>query len=205
MITINIDLGSAQEVKALVIFDHNLTSAATITLIGVDPPIFSEAITWADNQILHYLSIATMKRYWQLQITDAANPDGYMDIGELFLGSYMELSRNYISGFDKGINLLFDSNRTSYGVRKSRFYNRQRQFIFDFRPIISADLALLEALIDAIANRDMGTLKPFFFNDDSSIMANTWLIDIEGQLPEGHIIKTWYQSQLRASEVMRSI
>ncbi len=204
MITINIDLGSAVEVKTLILFDHNLTSAATITLIGVDPTLFTELVTWADEKILHYLSIATTKRYWQLQITDATNPDGYIDIGELFLGPYMELSKNYVPGFQKDISLLFDSNKTSYGARKNRFYNRQRQFVYDFKVITLADLVLLEALVDGIADKDAGTLKPFFFNDDSAIPTNTWLINLDA-LPEIHMAKGWYQTKIKGSEVMRSI
>ncbi len=204
MITINIDLGAAVEIDTLILFDHNLTSTATITLIGVDPVLFSEPVTWADDKILHYLSVPTTKRYWQLQITDAANLDGYIDIGELFLGSYMELSRNYVPGFEKGISLLSDFNKTPYGVRKNRFYNRQRQFVFDFKMITLADLVLLEALIDGIANRDAGTLKPFFFNDDSAIMANTWMMNLD-ELPETHIVKGWYETFLEMTEVTRSI
>ncbi len=204
MVTINIDLGSAQEVKSLILFDHNLTSAATITLIGVEPPLFSEPITWADDKILHYLSVATTKRYWQLQITDAANPDGYIDIGEIFLGTYMELSRNYKYGFQKGISLLSDSNKTPYGVRKNRFYNRQRQFVYDFNGLTLADLVLLEALVNGITDRDAGTLKPFFFNDDPAITVNTWLMNLDG-LPETNVVLGQYETSLEMSEVMRSI
>lgn len=204
MITINIDLGSAVEVEALILFDHNLTSAATITLIGVDPVLFSEPVTWASEKILHYLSVATTKRYWQLQITDAANPDGYIDIGEIFLGSYMELSRNYTYGFQKGISLLFGSNKTSYGVRKNRFYNRQRQFVYDFNGLTLADLVLLEALIDGIADRDAGTLKPFFFNDDPAITANTWLMNLD-ELPETNAVLGQYETSLEMTETARSI
>jgi len=204
MITINIDLGSAQEVKALVIFDHNMTSSATVTLKGVDPPIFSEAVTWASGQILHYLSAATTKRYWQLQITDAANTDLYIEIGELFLGPYMELSRNYREGFSKGFELLFDSNRTPYGVSKKRFYNRQRTFNFEFGCIVAADITLLETMIDAIAIRSTGQLKPFWFNDDAAIPANTWLVDVTA-IPEDHNTRSLYNTVLTLTEVMKSV
>lgn len=204
MVTINIDLGSAQEIKALILFDHNLSSAATITLIGVDPSIFSEVVTWADNKILHYLSVATTKRYWQIQITDALNPDGYVEIGEIYLGSYMELSKNYVEGFSKGFELLFDSNTTPYGVVKKRFYNRQRTFEFDFNCIVLADLTLLEAMIDNIAVRSTGQLNPFWFNDDAAITDNTWLVDVSA-IPENHKTKTFYTTALQLSEVMKSI
>ena len=204
MITINIDLGSAQEVKVLVIFDHNMTSAATITLKGVEPTIFSESVTWVSGKILHYLSAATTKRYWQLQITDAANTDLYIDIGEIFLGSYMELSKTYSVGFSKGFKLLYDSNRTPYGVTKKRFYNRQRTFEYNFNLILVADIVLLETMIDSIASKSTGQLKPFWFNDDSATTANNWLVDISA-IPEEHRSTPFYSTVLQLIEVMKSI
>jgi len=204
MITINIDLEVATEVKVLVIDGHNLSATATITLKGVEPTIFSEAITWTDNNIIHYLSVATTKRYWHLQITDDANPDGYIDIGDIFLGSYMELSKTYSLGFSKGFELLYDSNRTPYGVVKKRFYNRQRSFTYDFNLLIAADITLLEAMIDSIASRSTGQLLPFWFNADSGTPTQTWMVDVSA-IPENHRVLEYYTTSLELIETMKSI
>ena len=204
MITLNIDLGSAKEVKIIILYDHNLTNAATITLKGVEPTIFSEPVTWTSPHIIHYLTVATTKRYWQLQITDAANTDGYIEIGDIYLGSYMELSRNYREGFTKGFELLFNSNRTPYGVTKKRFYNRQRTFNFDFNCVIVPDLVLLEDMIDSIAVRSTGVLNSFWFNDDADEPTNTWLVDITA-VPEDHKTRALYVTALQLSEVMQSL
>ena len=204
MITINIDLGTATEVKVLIIDGHNLSATATITLKGVEPTIFSEAVSWAEDNIIHYLSVATTKRYWHLQITDAANTDGYIDIGDIFLGSYMELSKTYSLGFSKGFVLLHSSNRTPYGVIKKRFYNRQRSFTYNFNLLIAADITLLETMIDSIASRSTGQLLPFWFNDDAAIPAQTWMVDISA-IPENHRILEYYRTSLELIEVMKSI
>ncbi len=204
MITINIDLGVATEVKVLIIDGHNLSATATITLKGVEPTIFSEAVSWAAGNIIHYLSAATTKRYWHIQITDAANPDGYIDIGDIFLGSYMELSKTYSLGFSKGFELLYDSNRTPYGVVKKRFYNRQRSFTYNFNLLIVADITLLETMIDSIASRSTGQLLPFWFNDDSATPAQTWMVDVSA-IPEDHRVVEYYTTSLELLEVVRSI
>ncbi len=206
MVTINIDLGTATEVKILIIDGHNLSDTATITLKGVDPPIFSEAVTppVGGDIIVYYLSAATIKRYWHLQISDDANPDGYIDIGDIFLGSYMELSKTYSRGFSKGFKLIYDSNRTPYGVIKKRFYNRQRSFIYDFKLLLAADIVLLEDMIDSIASRSTGQLKPFWFNDNADIPVQTWMVDVSA-IPEDHISTPFYRSFLEFLEVMRSI
>jgi hypothetical protein len=207
--TTTIDLGSAQEVKALVLYDHNITSGATITINGNSAnswgaPAFSESVTWAADKILHYLSEAQTYRYWQLQITDTANTDGYIETGEIFLGSYMELSKNYVEGFKKPFELLFDENKTPYGVSKKRFYNKRRNFQFDFNYILAADIALLETMLDALCDSDNGKINPFYFNDDSAIPANTWLVDITS-LPEDHQARGFYSSSLSFTEVLRSL
>ena len=139
-----------------------------------------------------------------LRITDAANTDLYIDIGELFLGDYMELSKNYREGFSRGFDLIFNSKTTPYGVKKKRFFNRQREFNFDFRNIVAADLTLLETMIDSIASRSTGQLKPFWFNDNSASPSDTWLVDIE-TVPQDHLSKTFFATQLRLLEVMRSV
>lgn len=204
MITINIDLGSAQEVKVLILYDHNMTSAATITLIGVDPTIFSEAIAWADDKIIHFLSTATTKRYWQLQITDAANPDLYIEIGEIYLGSYLELTKNYAEGFSEEIEFLMDSNKTSYGIEKSRFYNQQRLFTFDFNVMPLADVTSLKALVAAIASKSTGIFKPFFFNKDLATPNDTYLVKIVS-LPVKHRTKSYYDMPLELIEAVKSV
>jgi hypothetical protein len=212
--TITVDLGSAQEVKAIIIYDHNFTSAATITLeadaaatfdsgAGGNPQ-FSEAITWNDEKIVHYLSAATTKRYWRLKVTDAANPDTYIDIGELFLGSYLELSKNYVEGFQEETTFLMDSNGTPYGIEKSRFYNSQLTFSFDFQVMPAADITSMKALISAIASRDTGIFKPFWFNKNSATPNESWLMRI-ASLQVNHQTRGFYEMPLQLTEVLRSV
>lgn len=212
--TITVDLGSAQEVKVLVIYDHNFTSAATITLeadaaatfdsgAGGNPQ-FSEAITWNDEKIVHYLSAATTKRYWRLKVTDAANSDLYIEIGELFLGSYLELSKNYVQGFSEETAFLVEANRTPYGVEKSRFYNFQLMFAVDFQVMPAADITSMKALISAIANKDTGVFKPFWFNKSSGTPNESWLVKI-ASLPVYHQTRGFYEMPLQLTEVLRSV
>lgn len=204
MITINVDLGAAVEIDSMVLYDHNLSATATIILIGADPPLFSEAVVWNDKKIIHYLSVPTTKRYWQLQITDAGNPDGYIEIGELYLGTYLELTKNYIEGYSKGIKLLYDQNTTKFGIVRNRFYNQQRHLAYSFGAIESADIASLEALLDAIAIRSTGELKPVFYNDDSAYpSAQTWLAYIYA-MNEDHKMRDYFDVPLEMIEAVAS-
>lgn len=171
--TVTIDLGSAKAVNAIAIYDHNFTSGATITLKGNtadswESPAFSETITYNAEKILQYLTSTQTYRYWQLQITDAANSDGYIEIGTLGLFEYMELSKNFANDWGNGYAGLIDSEATQYGVRKQRFYNWQESIDIQFKNMVSADWTKIQAMLAVLGTRDDGIIRPFFFNVDST-------------------------------------
>lgn len=212
--TVTVNLGSPQEVKALVIQDHNFTSAAVLTLEadaaatfdsgGGAVPEFSEPVAWNAEKIAHFLSAATTKCFWRLKISDAANPDLYVEIGELFLGSYLELTRNYVEGYSEETAFLMAQNRTPYGVGNDRFYNSQLTFNFNFGMMPPADVTSMKALIAAIASRSAGTIKPFWFNKDSATPNEFWLVKIQA-LPVNHRTRTYYDMPLALKEVLKSV
>lgn len=207
--TITISLSSAQEIKALILGDHNLTSAATIVLKGHTAdswgsPSFSEAIVWNEEKIIHYPSAAQTYKYWQIQITDAANPDGYIEIGELYLGSYLELTKNYVEGYSEETDLLKDTNSTPYGVERDRFYNSQLTFSFNFSAMDAADVTDMKTLIAAIVSRSAGTFKPLWFNKDSATPNETWLVKL-ASLPVKHRTRSYYDMPLNFKEVCASV
>jgi len=207
--TITISLGSALDVMAIAFFDHNLSSAATINLKGHTAdswgdPDFTEAITWSADKTVHFLDATTTYRYWQPQITDAANSDGHIEVGELFIGPYMELSRNYSVGFSEETEFLMETNVTPYGIRRHRFYNTRRTFNFDFNFMIAADVAKMKALITAISNRSTGTFKPFFFIPDSASPNEVYLVEI-ASLPVKHVARAFYDMPLVLSEILTSV
>lgn len=212
--TITIDLGSAQQAKALVLMDHNFTAAATLLLEADDAatfdsdggsPQFSESLTWADEKILHYLSAATTRRYWRISVTDAANPDTYIEIGELFLGGYLELTVNFAEGYTQETEILMDANETPYGVGARRFYNTKERFQFDFTAMPAADVTSIRGIIIAIVSRSAGTIKPFWFNKDSAVTADVWLVEIPSSLSVRHRKLTLFDSALQMVEVPASV
>lgn len=184
-VLITIDLGSAQEIKALALFDHNMTTFATVTLRANSAdawgaPAFSEAIICYADKFLHYLSSPQTYRYWRLELTDTNNTDTYIQAGELFLGSYLELSKNFDFGADYPIAFVEDLAESPYGVERSRFYNRRDAFQIQFSFLPDADRVSLETMIDAIVSRSTGIKKPFWWNEDSASPTDTWLVNISG-------------------------
>lgn len=209
--TLTINLGSAQEIKALVLGDHNLTSGATIVLKANSSdswgaPAFSESITWAADKILHYLSAAQTYQCWQIQITDAANPDEYIEIGELFLGSYLELTKNFDLAPDYPITFVEGQESTPYGVERSRFYNWQQSIELSFSNISNADRVSLEGLITGLGSRATGIKTPFWFHEDSAVAGNFWLVNASGmEKRRAQSSNTLWDVGLSLREVLRSV
>lgn len=91
---IDIDLGEAEDVSCIGIIS-NLSVTGSVTLKGnsveswASPPVERE-ITIVDRNIMEYFTTETY-RYWRLEIEDAANPDGYIEVKKVFLGDYIQL------------------------------------------------------------------------------------------------------------------
>lgn len=211
--TITIDLGSAQEVKALALYDHNFTSGATLLLEADDAATFdsdggsaqfSEAVTWNDDKILHYLSAATTKRYWRISITDTANTDSYLEIGELFLGSYLELTRNFAYEPNTDFEFISSKEKNEYGVEFDRFGNIQEKITLNFKGLPDSDITAIKTMLATIGTRSTGTFTPIYFNEDSATPSSFWLMKITS-LSRVRPFIDQNNITLVLSEVMRSV
>ena len=212
--TITITLPAEQLVNALILYDHNLSSGATIALWGDDAATFNsnggaaqviESVTWTDDKILHYLTTADRtKRYWQIRITDTANEDGYIEIGELYLGNYLELSRNYTEGFERTTEALKENNKMQSGVNRNWYFGNQEVFDLEFNFMTAADVVNMRALFAAISSRATGQLLPFYLNMDSAVPADTWLVEME-ELPVTHKSRGLYNMELELREKVASV
>ena len=206
--TITIDLGSAQAIQAMILYDHNFTSAVTLTLKGHTAdswatPDFTESITYAADKILHYLSSTQTLRYWRLEITDAANTDAHIEISEFFLGAYFEPDKNFRYGTSsRGISSLIDRNKNKYGVDFKRFYNYQKSFEYLFENI--TDIATFQTMFESLGSRSVGTIKPLFFNEDSGSPANFWMATLE-DLPYELTLNTERATTILMKEVLKSV
>ena len=88
-------VGNTINPTAVLIAAHNITDGATIKIQGnaTDSwggPTVDETITHnSDTMVLFFTGSAL--RYWRLYIDDSSNPDTYLKIGRVFLGTYLAL------------------------------------------------------------------------------------------------------------------
>jgi hypothetical protein len=173
-------------VNTIIMFDHNLT-AATLNLYGNvantwGAPLFTQSVTYVADKITQYITVTQNYPYYQLQITDGANPDAFYEFSELFLGEYLQLTES--SSFDKNANrpmeFLMESGSTPYGAEVDRFYNIRKSFSYSFPYLLNTtNTASINTMINSLGSKDTGVFKRIFFNEDSEITPDTWMIRIK--------------------------
>lgn len=101
---IKFDFGSAQDVWVVAIVGHNFSSGATVTLQlnaadAWGAPSVSQAITYDADIMLYVFTSAQSYRWARITIADAANSDGYVECGRIFLGGYLSPERDFPNGW----------------------------------------------------------------------------------------------------------
>lgn len=92
LISVEYDLGSAQSFDTIAILSHNITSGATFEIKTGSTSGFVTAIdtfTITHNAVNIYQEVtqSSAARYIRFEITDTSNPDGYVNVGRLMVGS----------------------------------------------------------------------------------------------------------------------
>ena len=92
-----LDAGAGNTITAdcAAIAAHNLSSGATVKIQGHPTnawggPDVDETLVWDSGVILGFFTSAS-KRFWRFYLDDAANPDGYLEIGRLGLGECLQM------------------------------------------------------------------------------------------------------------------
>jgi len=121
-----LDLLTAESVSLAALLEHNLTSDATLTLQANssdawEAPPLEESLAWHGGLIVKFFAAAEY-RYWRLLIADAGNPDGFIQLGRIWLGGYFQPSRDFGKDFslrrvDPSPVVYSDSGSKSVGER----------------------------------------------------------------------------------------
>ena len=144
------------------IVEHNLTSGATIKIQGnaTDAwggPTIDETVTWRKDIIVHYFT-STALRFWRIIISDAANTDGYIEVGRFFECAHLQFDPSSTIEFEiinvrNDIQIFSDSNKP--WTRKGAAW---RTFAYRFPRTAYTMIALLRTMWDTVGN-----FKPIIF------------------------------------------
>jgi hypothetical protein len=169
-ITIIVDLGSALAITAFCLSDHNITSGATVKLQANSSnswttPAYTLTLTQTDQPMVNYISQSY--RYWRVLIQDASNPDGYVGIGKLYLGTYTEIASGELWGAaDWGVKRTRERTRlrteSEAGKSRRRVYSDNEAFPLSYKTLNDTELATLRGIWDATFDTATGQDKSVF-------------------------------------------
>ncbi len=206
-----INLGGLAEVKSLIFYDHNFTSDATIylkantTATGTwSNPTYSGTVNYNADKICHYLPTPQTYQYWRIEITDTGNTDGYIEMSELYLGTYFQFANSYAYGFSTDRKALFSKNTTAYGALKRRFYNTIWKIKYTFPNISDAELINVNLLTEVIGNKDDGTFNFVYWGDNMDIPNNIELVSFD-KISVTKVFDNMHKFTVSFTEVLRSL
>jgi hypothetical protein len=155
--TVLIDAGDGNTINpnCFALAGHNLTDGCTLKIQGNatdawTTPTVDETVTHRDDVIVHFFTGSAL-RYWRVFIDDDSNPDGYVQIGRLMLGTYLQMPP-----VDPAVNIprrttsvTTDSiSGQSYGDRGVLY----RAPGFQFPLITDAERVLIDAMWTEVEN-----------------------------------------------------
>lgn len=170
------DLGSNLSINVVALKYTNFTAGADIHLWGADestftPIDFNQAISTISQDVMiqYFSATQTLYQYWLLSITDAAVPDGYHELGRVFLGTYWSPGRDFRIG--GGRRNRIDTSLMTTGEQghiASVILGKRNVYEYVFPCLSASDLTQFIAIYDAL-----GMSRGFFFTEDSTAPATT--------------------------------
>ena len=186
---IDFDLGNEQGVRALVLYNTNLSIAATVKLEGASDSGFTTIVStttktpvtpkygwgefpwgnigWGgydedDINLTNYSIIwitLTSARYWRLTITDTTNADGYVEIGRLIIGDYISPAINVEYGYSLNWIDPSEQSRTRGSAIRSTNITPFRRVTFSYQFLDQTEAFRMHEL-----KRDVGKRKDILFS-----------------------------------------
>ncbi|MDZ4678396.1 MAG: hypothetical protein SGI74_12905 [Oligoflexia bacterium] len=124
-------------------------------------PTFETTLTYNEKTILLINPTGlspTPLRYWRLLIQDSANPNGFIEIGSLYLGNFYSTQRGAAqfplksSFVDRSTSVISEGGQIFSGVRE-----KTQEFSLDWNGLTYSELEVFNDIF-----QKMGTSVPFF-------------------------------------------
>jgi hypothetical protein len=164
--SLTVDLGESRAVEAVILADHNLTSAAVATLMADDAADWAApAQSWSlavDGPHLAAFPAASA-RHWRLELADPAHPGGALSAGLLYLGGLFQPSRTFRVGFQRSLVAGRVVNATDSGKLTGSARNLAESLGLSFRGLTAADVARFREMYAAVHQTETGRLTPLIF------------------------------------------
>lgn len=205
------DLGADTAIKAIAIRYSNLRVGDSLSIqaqtaangddwdgtpaLTVDLSITITAAMVSKGLIVYNWSAAQTARYWRILMTATGHADGYIRVGRVYLGSYVEPSLDYDKDYsveDVDPSTIIESETGHKFVNALSTYKR---IALAFSSMSAADKAIFEALRDAL-----GKKYAFFVELDpaSNLTAESYYVSCVSGWKIAHI----YGAQLYSMDLV---
>jgi len=203
------DLGQTREGSALVLADHNLSPAASATLVADEAgdwlaPAFSQDIAVTSPHLVYFSATPHSRRQWRLILRDPANPGGRLSASLLYWGPFFEPSRNFGMRHAWSRNAKRNANQTAAGKLTGDARGTSRSLSLSFQGVTAADAAGFAEMFSAVHQTNPGRLAPLFFTPDPAQPDETLYCLPPQSLGANQLHQGRYSLELSLEEVIRS-
>lgn len=152
-----IDFATAQSITTAAILGHNISASATASSIlvsaradtGFTAGNVIATLTRNEDAILKFFTAASF-RYWKFSIDDQSNTDGYLEMGRLWLGTYITILPSSLLDFTVAKRR---SDIVTYGKNRQKYASigeDWRRFELNFPPTGGSALTAIQTMFDAV-------------------------------------------------------
>ncbi len=200
--------------STLILYEHNLTSAATIRIQGSGDPAFGtltvdEAVTWAADRIAHDItSVPRHLHYWRVALTDTGNPDGFPRIADVFLGNFTQPTRSFALGDIRRKRRLAQREQMRSGRWIGGLNIVVEEFELTFDALSADDKDALLAVYDALNDTTNRQVLPVYFVPDDDTLTDVILCEWDGPAEVQHDPsgpERGYTMKIRLVEIPRTV
>lgn len=173
--SITVDLGQVRQVEALVLGHHNLGAQASVNILANDQdqwstPAFSLAPVVSSPHLVCFPQAS--HRYWRLELSDPANPEGYLRAAQLFLGRYLEPAVNFIYGSERSTVYNRRETTSAGNLVGASQAGRAETLRLAYRNLGAGDVQQLRGLLDAVHGGSGGRVRPVWLCPDMDDQAD---------------------------------
>jgi hypothetical protein len=163
-ILVDAGVGETLDADMVAILAHNLSATATVTFKANDTdawgaPSLSMALDPTEELILEEFADCAY-RFGRFDITDAANPDGFVEIGRLWIGATLSILPAMIVDFTV---VVVNDDAVTWGVTRQKYADvgdSWRKFEFSFPPSEEALIAQLKTMYELVGKNQSLIVAP---------------------------------------------
>ena len=155
-IVIDAGAGNTLDMDSFSISGHNFTSAATVKIQANatdawGAPTLDETMTYGPETMVAFFT-GTDKRFWRLDIADAANPDTVIKIGRLMGTDYLQITKSTKRGMTEKINDTTQPYISGGGQYYATQGYRYRSYTFPFPYWTNTMRESIRTMLTAVQN-----------------------------------------------------